>query len=235
MEDLVHKSFQILLITLPSGAAFKDIAVPRCLFFSLSIHYTVFGMKNIYADLYVTFLKIGSLTFGGGYAMLPMMESELVDSKKWITSEELLDYYAVGQSTPGIIAVNVATFVGFKQGGNFGGLIATLGIITPSILIISLMAGLIKSIDQLPLVQKAMKGISVAVCALITDATLNFIKKTAKGVVSIIVLLASFVLLYFFKVPSYLIILGASALGVAVHFIGKRFYKKSLTEEGENE
>lgn len=192
-------------------------------------------MKNIYAELYLTFLKIGSLTFGGGYAMLPMMEGELVDSKKWITSEELLDYYAVGQSTPGIIAVNVATFVGFKKAGNLGGIVATLGVITPSVLIISLLAGLIKSIDQIPLVQKAMKGISVAVCALITDATLNFIKKTAKGFISIIVLLTSFSLMYFFNVPSYFIILGACALGIAVHFIGRKIAKKSAAKEDKNE
>jgi len=192
-------------------------------------------MKNIYAELYITFLKIGSLTFGGGYAMLPMMESELVDSKKWITTEELLDYYAVGQSTPGIIAVNVATFVGYKKAGNIGGIIATLGVVTPSVLIISLMAGLIKSIDQMPVVQKAMKGISVAVCALITDATLKFIKKTARGIVSILVLFTSFIFLYFFNVPSVFIILGATLLGITVYFGKKKFFKKASEKEAENE
>lgn len=192
-------------------------------------------MKNIYAELYITFLKIGSLTFGGGYAMLPMMESELVDSKKWITTEELLDYYAVGQSTPGIIAVNVATFVGYKKAGNIGGIIATLGVVTPSVLIISLMAGIIKSIDQMPVVQKAMKGISVAVCALITDATLKFIKKTARGIVSILVLFTSFIFLYFFKVPSVFIILGATLLGITVYFGKKIILKKTSEKEAENE
>ena len=192
-------------------------------------------MKNIYAELYITFLKIGSLTFGGGYAMLPMMESELVDSKKWITTEELLDYYAVGQSTPGIIAVNVATFVGYKKAGNIGGIIATLGVVTPSVLIISLMAGLIKSIDQMPVVQKAMKGISVAVCALITDATLKFINKTARGIVSILVLFTSFIFLYFFKVPSVFIILGTTVLGMTVYFGKKKFFKKTPEKEAENE
>lgn len=192
-------------------------------------------MKNIYAELYITFLKIGSLTFGGGYAMLPMMESELVDSKKWITTEELLDYYAVGQSTPGIIAVNVATFVGYKKAGNIGGIIATLGVVTPSVLIISLMAGLIKSIDQMPVVQKAMKGISVAVCALITDATLKFINKTARGIVSILVLFTSFIFLYFFKVPSVFIILGTTLFGMTVYFGKKKFLKKTPEKEAENE
>ncbi|MEE1167272.1 MAG: chromate transporter [Treponema sp.] len=179
-------------------------------------------MKNRYFELYLTFLKIGSLTFGGGYAMLPMMQGELVDSKKWITEEELLDYYAVGQSTPGIIAVNVATFVGYKQKGILGGIVATLGIITPSIFIITLLAGLINSIDDMPLVKKAMKGINVAVCALITDATLNFIKKTSKGVFSVFLLLLSFSLMYFLNIPSYCIILGATVLGILIHFIGKK-------------
>lgn len=167
--------------------------------------------------------------------MLPMMESELVDSKKWITTEELLDYYAVGQSTPGIIAVNVATFVGYKKAGNIGGIIATLGVVTPSVLIISLMAGLIKSIDQMPVVQKAMKGISVAVCALITDATLKFINKTARGIVSILVLFTSFIFLYFFKVPSVFIILGTTLFGMTVYFGKKKFLKKTPEKEAENE
>ena len=94
--------------------------------------------------------------------MLPMMQDELVHSKGWITDDELLDYYAVGQSTPGIIAVNVATFVGFKRRGIAGGIFATLGIITPSVFIITLLAALISSIDQYPLVRKALKGINVS-------------------------------------------------------------------------
>ena len=182
-------------------------------------------MKNMLLNLYLTFLKIGSLTVGGGYAMLPMMQSELVSSKQWITDEELLDYYAVGQSTPGIIAINVATFVGYKQRGILGGIVATLGIITPSIFVITALAGLISSIDEYPLVQKAMKGINVAVCALITDATLNFIRKTLKGFFSFIILAMSFVLIYFFKVPSYAIVLGAAVIGLLIYFIQKRRVK----------
>lgn len=154
--------------------------------------------------------------------MLPMMQSELVSSKQWITDEELLDYYAVGQSTPGIIAINVATFVGYKQRGIIGGVIATLGIITPSIVVITLLAGLISSIDEYPLVQKAMRGINVAVCALITDATLNFIRKTLKGLFSFIILAMSFILIYFFKVPSYMIVLGAALLGILIYLVQKR-------------
>lgn len=199
-----------------------------------------------YWELFVTFVKIGLLTIGGGYAMLPMMQGELVDKKKWIDEEELLDYYAVGQSTPGIIAVNVATFVGFKKKKVLGGIIATLGIITPSLVIIMILASLISSIDQYPMVQKAMGGINVAVCALITDACLNFLKKTCKGVLSIVILLCSFSAIYFFKIPSFVIVLSAAILGIVVYFIKKKidsrkkaeavYEQKSglLSEENEN-
>lgn len=169
-------------------------------------------------ELYMAFLKIGSFTFGGGYAMLPMMQDELINSRHWITDDELLDYYAVGQSTPGIIAVNVATFVGFKQGGIPGGIVATLGIITPSIVIITLLATLINSVDKYPLVQKALKGINVSVAALVTDANFNFVKKTCRGLASVMIMALSFLLIYFFNVPSYFIILGTAVLALTVYF-----------------
>lgn len=189
---------------------------------------------NIFLELLISFVKIGFLTIGGGYVMLPMMQSELIDKKHWITEEELLDYYAVGQSTPGIIAVNVATFVGYKKAGITGGIVATLGIISPSLIIITALAGVIQSIDQYPNVQKAMSGINVAVCALITDATLNFIKKGVKNFVTLLVLLASFLLIYYVKVPSYLIVLGAAFLGSITYFV-KNKMKKNVEAEAEDD
>ena len=189
---------------------------------------------NIFLELLVSFIKIGFLTIGGGYVMLPMMQSELIEKKHWITEEELLDYYAVGQSTPGIIAVNVATFVGYKKAGITGGIVATLGIISPSLIIITALAGVIQSIDQYPNVQKAMSGINVAVCALITDATLNFIKKGVKNFVTLLVLLASFLLIYYVKVPSYLIVLGAAFLGSITYFV-KNKMKKNVGAEAEDD
>lgn len=189
---------------------------------------------NIFLELLISFVKIGFLTIGGGYVMLPMMQSELIEKKHWITEEELLDYYAVGQSTPGIIAVNVATFVGYKKAGVTGGIVATLGIISPSLIIITALAGVIQSIDQYPNVQKAMSGINVAVCALITDATLNFIKKGVKNFVTLLVLLASFLLIYYVKVPSYLIVLGAAFLGTITYFV-KNKMKKSVEAEAEDD
>lgn len=189
---------------------------------------------NIFLELLISFVKIGFLTIGGGYVMLPMMQSELIDKKHWITEEELLDYYAVGQSTPGIIAVNVATFVGYKKAGVTGGIVATLGIISPSLIIITALAGVIQSIDQYPNVQKAMSGINVAVCALITDATLNFIKKGVKNFVTLLVLLVSFLLIYYVKVPSYLIVLGAAFLGAITYFV-KNKMKKNVEAEAEDD
>lgn len=189
---------------------------------------------NIFLELLISFVKIGFLTIGGGYVMLPMMQSELIEKKHWITEEELLDYYAVGQSTPGIIAVNVATFVGYKKAGITGGIVATLGIISPSLIIITALAGVIQSIDQYPNVQKAMSGINVAVCALITDATLNFIKKGVKNFVTLLVLLASFLLIYYVKVPSYLIVLGAAFLGTITYFV-KNKMKKTVGAETEDD
>lgn len=189
---------------------------------------------NIFLELLISFIKIGFLTIGGGYVMLPMMQSELIEKKHWITEEELLDYYAVGQSTPGIIAVNVATFVGYKKAGVTGGIVATLGIISPSLIIITALAGVIQSIDQYPNVQKAMSGINVAVCALITDATLNFIKKGVKNFVTLLVLLASFLLIYYVKVPSYLIVLGAAFLGTITYFV-KNKMKKNVGAEAEDD
>ncbi|MBR0544733.1 MAG: chromate transporter [Treponema sp.] len=189
---------------------------------------------NIFLELLISFIKIGFLTIGGGYVMLPMMQSELIEKKHWITEEELLDYYAVGQSTPGIIAVNVATFVGYKKAGITGGIVATLGIISPSLIIITALAGVIQSIDQYPNVQKAMSGINVAVCALITDATLNFIKKGVKNFVTLLVLLASFLLIYYVKVPSYLIVLGAAFLGTITYFV-KNKMKKNVGAEAEDD
>lgn len=195
-------------------------------------------MKNIYLDLYITFAKIGSLTFGGGIAMLPMMQNELIDTKQWVSENEILDYYAIGQSTPGIIAVNVATFVGYKKAGILGGIIATLGVITPCVVLITILANLIDSIDHYPNVQKALKGINVAVCALITDTTLNFAKKTSKGAVSILLMLLSFCLIFFFNIKSYIIILGSAFIAVAVYFIEKKFKKndekKSLESKADS-
>ena len=132
---------------------------------------------NIYLDMFLTFAQIGGLTFGGGYAMLPILQREVVEKKKWATEEELMDYFAIGQCTPGIIAVNTATFIGQKNRGILGAIIATIGVITPSLFIISLLAGVIEAFSHIMWVQYAFGGIRVCVCVLIFNAVVKLFKK----------------------------------------------------------
>ena len=128
-------------------------------------------------DLFITFSKIGAVTFGGGYAMLPILQREIVENKKWGTEEELADYYAIGQCTPGVIAVNVGTFIGRKIAGNIGGVAATLGVVFPSVVIITLLAGVIEYYSSLEWVGHAFAGIRVCVCVLIFNAVIKLFKK----------------------------------------------------------
>ncbi|MCI8803133.1 MAG: chromate transporter [Oscillibacter sp.] len=129
-------------------------------------------------SLFWTFAKMGVMTFGGGMAMLPILQREVVDNKGWATEEELTDYYAIGQCTPGIIAVNTATFIGQKCGGMMGGIMATLGVVFPSVVIISILAGLISNFADLAWVKNAFAGIQVCVCVLIFNAVMKLLKKS---------------------------------------------------------
>ena len=185
-------------------------------------------IKNLF-NLYFSFAKIGTFTIGGGLAMMPMMQSELIEKRKWITDEELIDYYAVGQSTPGIVAVNVATFVGYKQMGIVGGIFATLGMVTPSLVIIMILASLINSINDFPIIQKALKGINVAVAALLTSTIINFMKKTIKKFTNAIFMMISFLLVFVFKLPSFWIILFALFIVVVLTYKEKK--KVAAVEE----
>lgn len=150
---------------------------------------------NTLLDLFLTFAKVGVMTFGGGYAMLPILQREVVDRKHWATEEELMDYFAIGQCTPGIIAINTATFVGQKNNGTWGGIFATLGMIFPSIVIISILAGVIETFSHLAWVQNAFAGIRVCVCVLILNAVVKLFKKAVVDVptltIFILVTLAS--------------------------------------------
>ena len=134
-------------------------------------------LKKLFA-LFLTFAKVGVMTFGGGYAMLPILQREVVENKGWATDEELTDYFAIGQCTPGIIAVNTATFIGQKKQGIAGGIMATLGVVFPSVVIISVLAGLITNFSHLVWVQNAFAGIQVCVCVLIFNAVMKLLKKS---------------------------------------------------------
>jgi len=165
-----------------------------------------------YFELWRAFFKIGAVTFGGGMAMLPILERELAEKRDWITSEELLDYYAIGQSTPGIIAVNVATFIGYKRHGVWGGIFATLAIITPSIIVISFIAAFLSNFDKIPTVQKIMRGINVGVAAMLTFTVVNFFKKGVKDSFGIVVFAIAFAMLFLLNINTiWVIVFGVSA------------------------
>ena len=147
----------------------------------------ILNQKAKLFDLFLTFARIGGLTFGGGYAMLPMLQKEVVENKKWATEEELLDYYAVGQCTPGVIAVNVATFIGQKLRGVIGGIVATLGVVAPSSLVILLPAPIINRFAESAVVAHALAGIRVAVAALIVSAIVKLWKKGIKDALGVVI------------------------------------------------
>lgn len=193
-------------------------------------------MKKLkqFLELYYVFAKIGTFTIGGGLAMMPMIQKELIEKRHWITDDELLDYYAVGQSTPGIVAVNISTFVGYKQLGILGGIIATFGMVTPSLVIIMLLAKFINSIDDFPIVQKALKGINVAVTALLTSVVINFSKKTIKNIFNAICMMISFVVVFFLKIQSFYIILAALLIGTIITAIKLKKENKNSEKKSEN-
>ena len=149
---------------------------------------------NIYLDLFLTFAKVGVCTFGGGYAMLPILQREVVEKKGWATDEELTDYFAVGQCTPGIIAVNTATFIGFKYKGIPGGILATLGVVFPSLIIITAIAAFLSNFADIPMVRHALAGINAAVVALIASSVVKLGKSTLKNGAAIAIFLCVLVL-----------------------------------------
>ena len=169
-------------------------------------------MKELF-DLFWTFCKIGALTFGGGYAMLPLIQREIVENKKWSTEKEILDYYAVGQCTPGVIAVNTATFIGYKLRGIIGGIFATLGVIFPSIVIILIIATFLQNFADLAIVQSAFAGIRVAVVALIITTVVKLIKSSIKDYLGVIIAIIAFVISAFIGLSPVYVVIAAALTG----------------------
>ena len=165
---------------------------------------------KIYIDLFLTFFRIGAVTIGGGYVMLPVILREAVDRHHWVTEEEVIDYYALSQSVPGIIAVNTAALVGYKQKKLLGAIAAALGVITPSIIIIMIIAAFFTHFASNVYVQKAFGGIRAAVTAMVIAAVVRMWKKAVVDKVGIFFAITGFVAVVFFKIsPIYMIILGA--------------------------
>ena len=172
-------------------------------------------------ELFCAFFRIGAFTFGGGYAMLSMLQKEVVENKKWATDEEVLDYYAVAQCTPGVIAVNLATFVGQKKKGIPGAAIATFGVVLPSLIIITIIAAVLQNFMEYAIVQHVFGGIRVAVAVLIVNAVITLGKKALVDILCVAIAIAAFaVSIIFPSVSPIFIVLAATLIGFATMKIG---------------
>jgi chromate transporter len=171
---------------------------------------------NILLDLFLTFAKVGVMTFGGGYAMLPILQREVVEKKKWASDAELADYFAIGQCTPGIIAVNTATFIGQKTAGIFGGILATLGVVFPSIVIISVLAKVITAFSHLAVVQNAFAGIRVCVCVLIFNSVVKLWKSSVKDKKTMAIYFLVFALAFFTAISPVFFVIFAAVAGIII-------------------
>lgn len=175
-------------------------------------------MKEL-ATLFLLFARIGGLTFGGGYAMLPILQRELVDNRQWVTEEELADYYAIGQCTPGIIAVNTATFIGAKRKGIIGGIVATLGVVFPSMVIISIIAAFLQGFSDYPVVIHAFAGIRVCVCVLILNAVIKLWKKAVIDKWTLVIFLIVALGSIFTNLSPVIYVVAAAVAGILIQNI----------------
>lgn len=182
-------------------------------------------------ELFFVFFKIGAVTFGGGLAMLPIIEKELVIKRNWVTKDTLLDYFAIGQATPGIIAVNVATFLGYSRAGILGAIIATLGVVTPSIIIISIIAKFLSGFSENVTVKKALAGINVVVAALLTKVLWGFRKKIFSSILAFILFLLAFLGIAFFNVNTILIVVASIFIGLGFFFLNNNSNNSSTGKE----
>ena len=188
---------------------------------------------NELLDLYITFVRIGCVNFGGGYAMLPLLERELVDKRHWTTMDDLRDYFSIGQCTPGIIAVNTATFIGSKRKGFLGGVVATLGMVFPSLVIISIIAAFINNFSDIPWVQHALAGIRVCVCVLVFDAVLKLAKKSLIDAATYIIFGAIILVSLFTNVQTFIWVIAAGVAGVVIKSLMEKTRKDgSASGEG---
>ena len=173
-------------------------------------------------SLFIAFARVGVMTFGGGYAMIPILEREIVDKHGWATSEELTDYYAVGQCTPGVIAVNTATFIGQKCAGTVGGVVATLGVVFPSLVIICVIAGILTNFADIPAVKSAFAGIRVCVCVLIFNAVVKLWKSAVPDKGALCLCLGVFVLSVFLDISPVVYVVVCAAAGILLTRLGVR-------------
>jgi len=189
----------------------------------------------MYLKLLLSFAYIGAFTFGGGYAMLPMFQRELVEKKQWLTDEEITDLFSISQCLPGVIAVNTAVFVGHKQKGVSGGIVAAMGVVLPSLIIIMAIAAFLTSFADIPVVQNAFKGLRVCVSVLIINAVIKLRKNSVIDMPTVLIFVAVFLLSIYMILPVAALVAIAGVCGIAISMLHKRFPPKSeATPSDEN-
>ena len=176
--------------------------------------------------LFLVFFKIGAFSFGGGYAMIPLIQKEACDKKKWISEQDIFEIIAIAESTPGPIAINSATFIGYKVAGTLGSVFATLGVVTPSFIIILLISYVLRQFESIKAVRYAFSGIRAGVLALIIKALISMYKQCPKDIFSYILAGAAFVVSAFFEINALYIILSCAVLGLSYSLVMQRRAKK---------
>lgn len=177
-------------------------------------------------SVFSVFFRIGSFTFGGGYAMIPLIQKETVEKKKWVTDSDILDIVAIAESTPGPIAINAATFVGFKVAGFFGAFCATFGIVIPSFLVILVFSFLLKEFGDIKILQYVFNGIRAGVLALIIKALISMYRQAPKNLIAYIIMAVAFILTAILNINILYVIIGCAVAGVVSSaFISRRCNK----------
>lgn len=180
-----------------------------------------FSFKRCW-QVFASFFKIGAFTFGGGYAMIPLIQKEAVEKRHWVTDEDILDIIAIAESTPGPIAINSATFVGYKAAGVYGSVCATLGVVLPSFVIILLLSYVLQQFQEFKPVVYAFNGIRAGVLALLVKALWNMYKKSPKGWAAYVVMAGAFVLTAIFDLNVIFVIIGCAVFGLITSFMMER-------------
>lgn len=184
--------------------------------------------------LFLAFFKIGFFTIGGGYAMLPLIQKEVVDVNKWLTEEDFLDAIAISQSAPGAVAVNISVFIGYRIGGFLGAIVSTLGTTLPSMIIIVIVAKYLYQYKDIAIIQKAFLGIRPAVVSLIASSVVMLGQALGFSLDKLLFAVVSFVLIVFFDVsPIYVILFGGIISGIYHNMIDKRHQGERVEKEGE--
>ncbi|HHY70182.1 MAG TPA: chromate transporter [Thermoanaerobacterales bacterium] len=190
---------------------------------------------NLLLEIFAVFFKIGSFTFGGGYAMIPLIEREVVQNKKWVTEEEMVDVFAVAQSMPGAVAINSATFIGYKVSGKKGAVVATTGVVLPSFLIITLIAVFFSRFQDTPVVKAVFSGIRPAVVGLITIAALKVAKASIIDTTGVILSILSIILVVILNVQAIFVILVGAAVGLTVYYLFPKRADQILSNGGNKD